>query len=76
MLTLVARWKTVRPEAGWTNPPTGAPGEAVPHTGQRPLPPRCPDAAQERLAANAVVVGGPHAPQFHAGVGEGGGDLP
>src|SRR5258705_7597628 len=71
MLTVVARWKTVRPEAGGTKPTTGAPGKAVRHGGDGPLPDRGPDAAQQGFEATTLFVGRPHSPQLDLGVGEG-----
>lgn len=50
-----------------------APGEAVLHGGDGALANRRPDAAEERLEANAVFVG---RPEFDLGSGKGGGDLP
>ena len=48
-----------------------APGEAVLHEGDRALANRRPDATQERLEADAMLVG---RPQLDRGVGKGGGD--
>jgi len=48
-----------------------APSEAVLDDGAGTLPNRRPDAAQQRLEANAMLIGGP---QFDLGVGKRGGD--
>ncbi len=50
-----------------------APGEAVLHGGDGALANRRPDAAEQRLEANAMFVG---RPQFDLSSGKGGGDLP
>ncbi len=50
-----------------------APGKTVPHAGDRALSPRGPDAAEHRLQADAVLVGGP---PLHACVRKRRGDLP
>jgi hypothetical protein len=77
MLTAVARWKTVRPEAGWTKPTSqrlGSPGAAVLHRGVRAgLTMGRPHFAQERLQPNPMLVSGPH---LDLGLREGGRDLP
>ena len=49
-----------------------APGVAMLNRGDGPLPNRRPDAAQQRLEANAMLV---RCPQFHRGVGKGSSDL-
>jgi hypothetical protein len=48
-----------------------APGEAVLDGSDGPLPNGRPDAAQERLQANAMLIGGP---EFDRGAGKGGSD--
>ena len=50
-----------------------APGEAVAHHGERSLPNRRPDAAQQRFQADAMFVG---RPQFDLRLGKGSGHLP
>src|SRR5260370_38497147 len=76
MVTLVAGWKTVRPEAGWTKPTRERQAKAVPDQGDGALAAWCPDPTQERLEPDAMLIGRPHSPQFDRRVRKGGRDCP
>ena len=47
-------------------------GAARAPRGHGALSSRCPHPAEERLQADAMLIGGPHAPQLHTRLGEGG----
>jgi hypothetical protein len=64
------------PRGGMDEPEAGAPGEAVLHHRMRPRTTAWrPDAPQQRLEANAMLVGEVGRPELNGRVGERGGDL-